>query len=101
MGRVEANLKGLRAVITEENQIALVNPLEELTVQKQTGLVEDYVVEFQFYSSQCEHLLEQQLLGYFIDGLRHDIHSRVRMFKSRDCYVVMQFARDVEREFAA
>jgi len=59
--------------------------------------VEDYVVEFQFYSSQCERLSEQQLLGYFIGGLRHGIRSRVCMFKSRDYYVAMQLAR----EFAA
>jgi len=37
LGRVEANLKGLRSVITEEIQLALVNPLEELTVLKHTG----------------------------------------------------------------
>jgi len=69
LGRVEANLKGLRSVITEVIQLALVNPLEELTVLKHTGSVEDYVVEFRFSSSQCECLSEQQLLGYFIGKL--------------------------------
>lgn len=76
--RVKTRIEGLRAVIAEEIQRALVNPLEKLKELKHTGSVENYVAEFQLYSSQCELLPEQKLLGYFISGLRHDIRSRVR-----------------------
>lgn len=100
MEHVKTRIEGLRAVIAEEIQRALVNPLEKLKELKHTGSVENYVAEFQLYSSQCELLPEQKLLGYFISGLRHDIRSRVRMFKPRNCELAMQWARDVEREFA-
>ncbi|MCI32237.1 retrotransposon gag protein, partial [Trifolium medium] len=78
----------------------LENPFEELKELKQTGSVEDYVAEFELYSSQCGRLPEQQFLGYFVGGLRHDIRSRVRTFKPRNRYLAMQLARDVEREFS-
>lgn len=78
----------------------LENPFEELKELKQNGSVEEYVAEFELYSSQCGRLPEQQFLGYFIGGLRHDIRSRVRTFKPRNRYLAMQLARDVEREFA-
>ncbi|XP_058782209.1 uncharacterized protein LOC131656527 [Vicia villosa] len=53
------------------------NPFEELKDLKQSETVEDYIAEFELCSSQCERLPEQQFLGYFIGGLRHDIRSRV------------------------
>ncbi|XP_050914793.1 uncharacterized protein LOC127129699 [Lathyrus oleraceus] len=78
----------------------LENPFEELKDLKQSETVEDYIAEFEFCSSQCGRLPEQQFLGYFIGGLHHDIRSRVRTFKLHNWYVAMQLARDVEREFA-
>ncbi|XP_073225787.1 uncharacterized protein [Cicer arietinum] len=50
----------------------LENPFEELKELKQFGYMEDYIVEFELYSSQCGRLPEQQFLGYFIGGLHHD-----------------------------
>ncbi|PNX97560.1 retrotransposon-related protein, partial [Trifolium pratense] len=78
----------------------LENPFEELKELKQSGTVADYIAEFELYSSQCGRLPEQQFLGYFVGGLRHDIRSRVRTFKPRNRYVAMQLARDIEREFS-
>lgn len=41
------------------------NPFEELKELKQTGSVEEYIAEFELYSSQCGRLPEQQFLGVF------------------------------------
>ncbi|XP_050915219.1 uncharacterized protein LOC127130207 [Lathyrus oleraceus] len=78
----------------------LENPFEELKDLKQSETVEDYIAEFKLCSSQYGRLPEQQFLDYFIGGLHHDIHSRLRTFKPHNRYVAMQLARDVEREFA-
>ncbi|KAI5391230.1 hypothetical protein KIW84_076176 [Lathyrus oleraceus] len=75
-------------------------PLRRTQDLKQSEMLEDYIAEFELCSSQCGTLPEQQILGYFIGGLRHDIRSRVRTFKPHSRYVAMQLARDVEREFA-
>lgn len=44
------------------------NPYEELKEMKQEGTVEDCILEFELYSSQCGKLPELQFLGYFIGG---------------------------------
>ncbi|MCI16206.1 enzymatic polyprotein, partial [Trifolium medium] len=87
------------ALIVRFGEGRLENPFEELKDLKQTTCVEDYIAEFELYSSQCGRLPEQQFLGYFVGGLRHDIRSRVRTFKPRNRYHAMQLARDVEQEF--
>ncbi|XP_073223438.1 uncharacterized protein [Cicer arietinum] len=68
---------------------------------KQQGYVEEYVVEFELYSSQCRRLPEQQFLGYFVGGLYHDIRSHVHTFKPKSRCQAMPLARDVENEFTA
>ncbi|CAI8611978.1 unnamed protein product [Vicia faba] len=56
--------------------------------------------EFRLSAKKCGRLQEQQFLGYFIGGLRQDIHSRVRTIKPCNRYLAMQLARDVECQFA-
>lgn len=77
------------------------NPYEELKGMRQTGTVEEYISEFELYSSQCGRLMELQFLGYFVEALRLDIRSRVRMHKPKDKYSAMQLAWDVEVEILA
>lgn len=45
------------------------NPFEELKEIKQRGSVNDYIEEFEVFSSQCGRLPEQKFLGYFVGGL--------------------------------
>lgn len=40
-------------------------------------------------------------MGYFVEGLRQDIRSRVRTHKPKDKYLAMHLARDVEAELPA
>lgn len=53
------------------------DPFEELKGMNQKGTVEEYIAEFELYSSQCGRLPEQQFLGYFIRGLRTEIRKKV------------------------
>lgn len=80
MERVKTRIEGLRAVISEEIQCALVNPLEKLKELKHTGSMGDYVADFQLYSSQCERL---PLAGATAFGLLHQwITSRYPFSRS-------------------
>lgn len=74
------------------------NSYEELKEMRLRGTVEEYILEFELYSSQCGKLHVMQFLGYFIGGLRHEIRSRVRTLKPRNNYQAMHLARDIEAE---
>lgn len=74
------------------------NPFEELKDLQQTGDVEEYILEFEYVSSQVGRLREEQYLGYFMGGLKSEIRLRVRTFNPRTCVEAMKIARDVEIE---
>lgn len=74
------------------------NPYEELKEMQQGGTVDEYISEFELYSSQCGKLPESQYLGYFIGGLRLEIKNRVRTMRPKNRYHAMQLARDIEVE---
>lgn len=63
-----------------------------------SGTVEDYIVEFEVFSSQCGQLPEAQFLGYFIGGLKPGIRSRIHTLKPQNRHQVMQMAPEVEVE---
>lgn len=77
------------------------NLIEELKEMKQKGTIEEYIEDFELYSSQCGRLLEQQFLGYFIVGLRNDIRKKIRTLKQNNRYQAMQMARDIEGELCS
>lgn len=74
------------------------NLYEELKEMWQKGIVDDYIWDFELYSSQCGKLPELQFLGYFIAGLKSEIRNRVRTLKLKNRYQAMQMARDIEAE---
>ncbi|WVZ24369.1 hypothetical protein V8G54_002913 [Vigna mungo] len=74
------------------------NPLEELKYLSQTGSVDEYLVEFEYISSQVYRLPEEQYLGYFIGGLRSEIRRTVHTFNPVNRLQAMHLARDVEAE---
>lgn len=74
------------------------NPFEELKEIKQRGSVDDYIEEFEAFSSQCGRPPKRQFLGYFVGGLKREIKNRVRTLKPKNRYQAMQLARDIEAE---
>ena len=66
------------------------------TALRQTGGVEEYVQEFELLIAQAAPNAEDQLLGYFLAGLRPDIRSLVRPYDPRDLARAMEVACDVE-----
>lgn len=75
------------------------NPFEELRGVKQTGTVDEYIVEFEIFSSQCGQLPETQFLWYFVGGLKPEIRRRLHTLKPQNRYQALQMAQDVEAEF--
>ncbi|KAI5423287.1 hypothetical protein KIW84_046322 [Lathyrus oleraceus] len=52
------------------------NSFEELKDLQQMGDVEEYILEFEYVSSQVGRLPEEQYLGYFMGGLKSEIRLR-------------------------
>lgn len=72
------------------------NPFEELRDVKQIGTVDDYMAEFEVFSSQCGRMPDVQFLGYFVGGLKPEIRSCLHTLKPHNRYQALQMARDVE-----
>ena len=69
---------------------------ERLASLRQIGGVEKYVQEFELLVAQAKPSAEDQILGYFLAGLRQDIRSLVRPHDPRDLTRAMEVACDVE-----
>lgn len=69
---------------------------ERLATLRQMGNVEDYVQEFELLVAQAPSISEDQLLGYFLTGLRQDIRGQVRPHDTKDLTRAMEVARDIE-----
>nr|KYP56676.1 Retrovirus-related Pol polyprotein from transposon 297 family [Cajanus cajan] len=69
---------------------------ERLATIRQTGSVEDYVQEFELLIAQAKPSSEEQVLGYFLAGLRSDIRSQVRPHDPKELNRAMEIAHDIE-----
>jgi hypothetical protein len=74
------------------------NQFEELKDLQQIGDVEEYIIEYEYISSQVARLPEDQYLGYFLGGLKLEIRLKVRSLNARSHIQAMKMARDVETE---
>lgn len=57
------------AMVTRFGVRRLENPFEELKELRKSGSIEEYITDFELFSSQCGKLPENQFFGYFIGGL--------------------------------
>jgi hypothetical protein len=74
---------------------------EQLTGLKQSGMVEEYITEFEYLTAQIPKLPDKQFLGYFLHGLKEEIRGRVRSFVAMGDMSrtrVLQVTRAVEKE---
>ncbi|MCH79728.1 Ty3/gypsy retrotransposon protein, partial [Trifolium medium] len=74
---------------------------EQLTELKQTGTVEEYIVEFEYLIAQIPKLPDKQFRGYFIHGLKSEIKGKVRSLIAMgevSRLKLLQIARAVEKE---
>nr|KYP39247.1 Transposon Ty3-G Gag-Pol polyprotein [Cajanus cajan] len=69
---------------------------ERLAAIRQTGSVEDYIQEFELLIAQAKPSSEEQVLGYFLAGLRSDLRSQVRPHDPKELNRAMEIARDIE-----
>ncbi|XP_073221518.1 uncharacterized protein [Cicer arietinum] len=74
------------------------NPSKEMKYLQQTGDVEKYISNFEYFSSQVMHLPDEQYLGYFLGGLQLEVRLRVGTFNPKTHVEAMKLARDVEIE---
>ncbi|MCH81106.1 RNA-directed DNA polymerase (Reverse transcriptase), partial [Trifolium medium] len=74
---------------------------EQLTELKQTGTMEEYIMEFEYLIAQIPKLPEKQFRGYFIHGLKSEIKGKVRSLIAMgevSRLKLLQIARAVEME---
>ncbi|XP_022631874.1 uncharacterized protein LOC111240668 [Vigna radiata var. radiata] len=69
---------------------------ERLATLRQEGSVEEFVRNFEVLTGHMRGILEEQVFGYFIAGLREDVKGQVRIQKPADLMEAMRVARDVE-----
>ena len=53
---------------------------EQLTELRQGGTVDEYITEFEYLIAQIPKLPDKQFLGYFLHGLKPEIHGIDRSF---------------------
>lgn len=69
---------------------------ERLATLCQTGIVEEFICDFEVLMGQTKGILEEQVLGYFLMGLREDVKGQVRIQNPSKLMEAMRIARDVE-----
>ncbi|GJZ96806.1 retrotransposon gag domain, retroviral aspartyl protease [Tanacetum coccineum] len=72
------------------------NPDEFLCSIKQTGSVQEYRQEFAKRSSRVSNWPDHCLLGVFLNGLKDELKSDVRIHKPRTVYSAMSLALEFE-----
>ncbi|KAJ1388293.1 Retrotransposon gag domain [Sesbania bispinosa] len=72
------------------------NTYEELASLRQQGSVQEYIEEFEILAALVPHQPEQQYVGYFLNGLKVDIHSWVRIHNLDSRLKAMQLAHNIE-----
>nr|GEX05279.1 retrotransposon Gag domain, retroviral aspartyl protease [Tanacetum cinerariifolium] len=79
-----------------ENTSEFQNPDEFLCSIKQTGSVQEYRQEFAKRSSRVSNWPDHCLLGVFINGLKDELKSDVRIHMPRTIYSAMSLALEFE-----
>ncbi|XP_074352969.1 uncharacterized protein LOC141692108 [Apium graveolens] len=74
------------------------DPSESLHRLKQSTTVMTYIESFERLSHRIENLPESFLLGYFVGGLKEEIHLEVKLKKPRTVVDSMGLARLVEEK---
>ncbi|XP_018633615.1 uncharacterized protein [Nicotiana tomentosiformis] len=74
------------------------NPDEHLCSIQQTGSVQEYRQEFAKRSSRVTNWSDHCLLGVFLNGLKEELKSDVRIHKPRTVYRAMSLALEFENK---
>ncbi|KAK1441653.1 hypothetical protein QVD17_07716 [Tagetes erecta] len=77
------------------------NPDEFLCSIKQTGSVQEYRQEFAKRSSRVSNWPDHCLLGVFLNGLKDELKSDVRIHKPRTVYNAMSLALEFESKLSS
>ncbi|XP_052725999.1 uncharacterized protein LOC128194435 [Vigna angularis] len=70
---------------------------ERLSTIRQSGPVEEYIRDFEVLVGQTTQIPEEQIMGYFLSGLREEVGDHVRPHDPPDLMTAMRVARDVEK----
>ncbi|KAH0764516.1 hypothetical protein KY285_000387 [Solanum tuberosum] len=74
------------------------NPDEHLCSIQQKGSIQEYCQEFAKFSSRVTNWPDHCLLGVFLNGLKEEIKSDVRIHKPRTVYRAMSLALEFENK---
>ena len=74
------------------------NVYKKLKILRQVGPIDDYLREFEALMVQITNPCDDQLLGYFMAGLKLQVRCRVRSFRPTQVVHAMEIARIVDEE---
>ncbi|KAH0661065.1 hypothetical protein KY290_027036 [Solanum tuberosum] len=77
------------------------NPNEHLCSIRQTGSIQEYRKEFAKSSSRVTKWPDHSLLGVFMNGLKEELKSDVRIHKPRTVYKAMSLAMEFEQKVSS
>jgi len=77
------------------------NPDEHLCSIRQTGSIQEYRQEFAKRSSRVTDWPDHCLLGVFMNGLKEELKSDVRIHKPRTVYKAMSLAMEFEQKVSS
>ncbi|KAK6163938.1 hypothetical protein DH2020_000802 [Rehmannia glutinosa] len=77
------------------------NPFESLAATTQTGTVDEYVDMFISRAAHVHGLSDSHSLSLFLNGLRNDIHIRIRSKDAVDLFDTIHLTREIERKLQA
>ena len=73
----------------------------QLTKLQQTGMVKDYIQQFQTLSLRVENVADENMMEIFLGGLQDHIKYEVRLFQPQSLSQAIVMARQVEEKFLA
>src|ERR1044072_6230191 len=74
------------------------NDYKKLKILRQVGSIDDYLREFEALMVQITKPCDDQMLGYFMAGLKLQVRCRVRSFRPTQVVHAMEIARIVDEE---
>ncbi|XP_022637052.1 uncharacterized protein LOC111241703 [Vigna radiata var. radiata] len=86
------------AVVRRFQPTMLQNPFELLIGLRQSGLVEEYIEQFEQYAGFLKGIPQDYLVGIFLNGLKEEIKAEVKLYEPSNLPELMMKAQMVEEK---
>ncbi|WVZ14456.1 hypothetical protein V8G54_012022 [Vigna mungo] len=86
------------AIVRRFQPTMLQNPFELLIGLRQSGLVEEYIEQFEQYAGFLKGIPQDYLVGIFLNGLKEEIKAEVKLYEPNNLLELMMKAQMVEEK---